>query len=162
MGASGLDTTQAKMRYSVDMRYVGQMNEVPVSLSRGRLRPSDSRTLRESFEALYRQRYGAGTTRAQAPLEIISFQAEAVTPTEKPAFSPLFENKPASPAPPRRRPVYLRGRGFIDAAVYSFDRLAPDIPMAGPAIIERESTTIWLPPSTRATLDVYGNLTIYQ
>ena len=28
------------------------------------------------------------------------------------------------------------------------------------AIIERESTTIWLPPSTRATLDVYGNLTI--
>jgi hypothetical protein len=27
-------------------------------------------------------------------------------------------------------------------------------------VIERESTTIWLPPSTRASLDVYGNLTI--
>jgi hypothetical protein len=27
-------------------------------------------------------------------------------------------------------------------------------------VIERESTTIWLPPATRAMLDPYGNLAI--
>jgi hypothetical protein len=27
-------------------------------------------------------------------------------------------------------------------------------------VIERESTTIWLPDGARATLDVYGNLAI--
>ena len=54
----------------------------------------------------------------------------------------------------------MRGHGPLDAAVHSFDDLSPDAPVAGPAIIERESTTIWLPPATRATLDIYGNLAI--
>jgi len=54
----------------------------------------------------------------------------------------------------------MRGHGFMEASIYAYDTLAPDIPIAGPAVIERESTTIWLPPATRATLDIYGNLTI--
>ena len=80
--------------------------------------------------------------------------------TEKPAFAPLFDGRRGSSAPARRRPVYLRGRGFIDAAVFAFDDLAANVPVAGPAIVERESTTIWLPRATSATLDVYGNLAI--
>jgi len=160
MRASGLDTTQAMMRYSVDMRYVGQMNEVPVTLRHGQMGPDAGKTLRENFETLYRQRYGAGTTRAQAPLEIISFLAEAVTPTGKPAFAPLFEGKQPSFVAPPQRSVYMRGLGFIEATVFAYDSLAPDTPIEGPAVIERESTTIWLPPATRATLDIYGNLTI--
>ena len=136
------------------------MNEVPITLRHGRLGPDDAKTLRENFEALYRQRYGAGTTRAQAPLEIISFLAEAVTPTGKPAFAPLFAGKQPSFAAPPQRSVYMRGRGFIKATIFAYDTLAPDTPIEGPAVIERESTTIWLPPATRATLDIYGNLTI--
>ena len=65
-----------------------------------------------------------------------------------------------STTPPQHRKVYRRGHGFVESSIYAFDRLTPDTPIAGPAVIERESTTIWLPPSTRATLDVYGNLTI--
>ena len=80
--------------------------------------------------------------------------------TEKPRFTPLFAGKRGASAPGRRRPVYLRGRGFVDADVYAYDDLAAGAPLAGPAVIERESTTIWLPPGTSATLDVYGNLAI--
>jgi N-methylhydantoinase A len=162
MRTSGLDPAQAAMRFGVDMRYVGQMNEVPVALRHGGLEAQDGKTLRAHFEALYQQRYGAGTTRAQAPLEVISFLAEAVTTTEKPAFAPLFAGRRPAPAaaPHRQRPVYVRGRGPIQASVHSYATLAPDMPIAGPAIIERESTTIWLPPSASATLDPYGNLAI--
>jgi N-methylhydantoinase A len=159
MRASGLDPAQASMRFGIEMRYVGQMNEVPLAWPRGRLEPTDIAVLRTAFETLYQQRYGAGTIRPQAPLEIISFRAEAVKTTEKPNFAPLFAGKRAA-ATSRRRPVYMRGHGHLDSAVYSFNDLAPDVPVAGPAIIERESTTIWLPPATRATLDVYGNLSI--
>jgi len=113
-----------------------------------------------AFEALYQQRYGAGTIRARAPLEIISFRAEAVTATDKPRFAPLFEGKRGASPPHRRRTVYTRAHGRLDAAVYGFDDLSPEVAVAGPAIVERESTTIWLPPATRATLDVYGNLAI--
>jgi N-methylhydantoinase A len=160
MRASGLDAGEATMRYGVEMRYMGQMNEIPLPWPRDRFEDADVPALRTAFEALYQQRYGAGTFRRETPLEIISFRAEAVKTTDKPRFAPLFQDRPAGSAAKRQRPVYMRGRGWTDAAVYAFDDLAPATPIAGPAVIERESTTIWLPPGARATLDVYGNLAL--
>jgi N-methylhydantoinase A len=157
---SGLDPAAAAMRYGVEMRYVGQMNEVPLPWPTGRMDAADVPALRAAFEALYQQRYGAGTFRRETPLEIISFRAEAVTATAKPRFAPLFEGKPASPASRRHRPVYGRQGGWLDAAIHAYDDLSPGTPLAGPAIVERESTTIWLPGGARATLDIYGNLAI--
>jgi N-methylhydantoinase A len=160
MRASGLDPKAADMRYGIEMRYVGQMNEVPLAWPAGRIDAADVPALRTAFEALYQQRYGAGTFRRETPLEIISFRAEAAMATEKPRFSALFEGRRASPKPARTRPVYMRRSGWTDAAIYAYDTLVPDRPLSGPAIVERESTTIWLPPGSRATLDVYGNLAI--
>jgi N-methylhydantoinase A len=116
--------------------------------------------LRTAFETLYQQRYGAGTFRRETPLEIISFRAEAAVTTEKPRFSALFDGSRAADARPRKRPIYTRKSGWIDAAIFAYDTIAPERPLSGPAIIERESTTIWLPAGARATLDVYGNLAI--
>jgi N-methylhydantoinase A/oxoprolinase/acetone carboxylase beta subunit len=136
------------------------MNEVPLPWPAGHVNADDLPALRAAFEALYQQRFGAGTIRPQAPLEIISFRAEAVKATDKPTFAPLFAGKRAPSAQRRHRPVYMRGTGWIEAAIHAYDDLAPGVPLAGPAVIERESTTIWLPPNTRATLEVYGNLAI--
>jgi len=159
MRASGIDPITAEMRYGIDMRYMGQMNEVPLPWPSGRLDAADIPALRTAFEVLYQHRYGTGTIRRETPLEMISFRAEAMMRTAKPPLAPLTRTGPAAP-PSRRRPVYMRGRGWIDAAVHAFENLTPDAPIDGPAIIERESTTIWLPPAARATLDNYGNLAI--
>jgi N-methylhydantoinase A len=158
--ASGLDPATATTRYGIDMRYIGQMNEVPLAWPRRQLTADDIPVLRSNFEALYEQRYGAGTFRRETPLEIISFRAEAVKPTEKPNFAPLFEGRRGSSAPKRQRQVFMRGCGQIDASVYAYDDLAAGAPLNGPAIIERESTTVWLPSGACATLDIYGNLAI--
>jgi N-methylhydantoinase A len=160
MRASGLDPDEATMRYGVEMRYMGQMNEVPLAWPRDRLEAADVPTLRTAFEALYQQRYGAGTFRRETPLEIISFRAEAVKNTDKPRFAPVFQDRRVGSAAPRQRPVYMRGAGWTEAAIFAFDDLVPAATVAGPAVIERESTTIWLPPQARATLDVYGNLAL--
>jgi N-methylhydantoinase A/oxoprolinase/acetone carboxylase beta subunit len=158
--ASGLDPAAAEMRHGVEMRYIGQMNEVPLPWPAGRIDAADVPSLRSAFERLYEQRYGTGTFRRQSPLEIINFRAEAVIATEKPRLAPLFADTGHAPALRRNRPVYMRKSGWIDAAIHAYGDLSPDAPIAGPAIIERESTTIWLPPGARATLDVYGNLAI--
>ena len=84
------------------------------------------------FEALYQQRYGAGTIRRETPLEIISFRAEAVKATEKPNFAPLFRDKRGAGTVRRQRPVYMRGRGWIDTSVYAYDDLAAGRAGAGP------------------------------
>jgi len=160
MRASGIDPKIAEMRYGIEMRYVGQMNEVPLAWPAGRIDAADVPALRAAFEALYQQRYGAGTFRRETPLEIISFRAEAATKTEKPRFSPLFDGNRPSPGSLRKRPVYMGKSGWTDAAIYAYGAIAPDRPLSGPAIVERESTTIWLPAGARATLDAYGNLAI--
>jgi N-methylhydantoinase A/oxoprolinase/acetone carboxylase beta subunit len=49
---------------------------------------------------------------------------------------------------------------LLDTAIYAYDDLAVATAVPGPAIVERESTTIWLPPDTRATMDEYGNLIV--
>jgi N-methylhydantoinase A len=159
MEASGLEPARATVTYGLDMRYVGQMNEVPLPVERRELEGHDLARLRRAFELLYRQRYGEGTTHAGAQLEIINFRAEAVRMTDKPDFAPLFAGKSGAPSR-RSRSIYMRGKGSVEAAVHSFDDLSPDTPIEGPAVIERESTTIWLPAPARATLDVYGNLAI--
>jgi N-methylhydantoinase A len=79
--------------------------------------------------------------------------------TDKPDFAPLFAGKSGAPSR-RSRSIYMRGKGYVEAAIHSFDDLSPDTPIEGPAVVERESTTIWLPAPARATLDVYGNLAI--
>ena len=111
--ASGLDPAAAEMRYGIEMRYVGQMNEVPLAWPAGRIDAADVPALRAAFEALYQQRYGAGTFRRETPLEIISFRAEAVTATEKPRFAPLFAGKRGTPTARRATPG-LRAQGRVD------------------------------------------------
>ena len=146
------------MRYRIDMRYRGQMNEVSLPWPVGRLDATSVDGLRDAFEALYQRRFGAGTIRRETPLELISFRAEAVLETDKPNFAIL--ERGAREMPERRRKVYRRGDGWLDARVIDFDNLAPSQPIEGPAVIERDNTTIWLPPSASGELDAYGNLEI--
>ena len=72
----------------------------------GRIDAAEVPELRAAFETLYQQRYGAGTCAPQAPLEIISFRAEAVRRPRSRAFAPLFAGKRgARRRPPARRSI---------------------------------------------------------
>jgi N-methylhydantoinase A len=158
MTASGHAPDDAEMRYRIDMRYRGQMNEVSLPWPTGRLDAASVDELRDAFEAHYQRRFGAGTIRRETPLELISFRAEAVLETAKPIFAKLERGDGAMPE--RRRKIYRRGDGWLDARVIDFDSLAPGHRIAGPAVIERDNMTIWLPPETSGELDAYGNLEI--
>ena len=158
MKASGHVPDDAEMRYRIDMRYRGQMNEVSLPWPEGRLDAASVGSLRDTFEALYQRRFGPGTIRREAQLELISFRAEAVIKTDKPELAKLKIN--TDRAPEHRRKAYRRENGWLDASVIDFVNLAPGRIIEGPAIIERDNTTIWLPPGTSGELDTYGNLEI--
>ncbi|MGZ0247674.1 MAG: hypothetical protein ACKVH1_17245 [Alphaproteobacteria bacterium] len=48
----------------------------------------------------------------------------------------------------------------MDADIIEFAALKTGPTYHGPAVIERDTTTIWLPPGTSATMDTFGNLAI--
>ncbi len=146
----------------LELRYVGQMNEVTVAWDGLQLGDGDIARLRRAFEAHYVDRFGAGTTHAGSEIELISVRVEAVKTVPKPDFATLAERpeRAVGNETKAHRPVYQHGAGWLDAAVLAFDGLVAGHAVQGPAVIEHQTTTVWLPPRTSATLDVYGNLAI--
>jgi|MEHZ01.5.fsa_nt_MEHZ011547307.1_6 N-methylhydantoinase A len=159
MEAAGIDPAACTFRHRIEMRYRGQMNEVTLDWPSDRFDADDINVLRDLFEAYYQKRFGAGTIRAETPLELVSFRVEATHPTRRPALAALDETAIA-PSGPKTRPVYLRDTGFVDADIIEFAALKTGPTYHGPAVIERDTTTIWLPPGTSATMDTFGNLAI--
>lgn len=162
MKTAGFARDELDVRYKVDLRYAGQMNEVSLVLPNEPFTAQSADTLRAGFEALYAQKYGAGTTHGKSALELISFRAEAIKETPKPDIAPVIETPAGSgtQTPSGRRKIYQHSKGWLDADIYTFETLAPDHAYMGPAIIERQNTTVFLPDGASATLDIYGNLSI--
>jgi N-methylhydantoinase A len=176
---AGFAADELIVRYKIDLRYEGQMNEVSLDWGSCKISAADVASLREAFERLYQQKFGAGTTHSKSALELINFRAEAVKEVPKPVIAPIFSDatssiqapggaglRRSSPrndethSPKTTRPVYQHRRGWLKADIYDFDRLTPGRSYAGPAVIQRQSTTVWLPPGSAAVLDVYGNIEI--
>lgn len=159
MNAAGIDPKTCAFRHRIEMRYSGQMNEITIDWPSDKFDTNDIDVLRNLFETYYQKRFGAGTIRAQTPLELISFRVDATHPTRRPALAALDQTAITSSVS-RTRPVYLRGTGYIDADIIDFRVLKSDTTYGGPAVIERDTTTIWLPPGATATIDTFGNLAI--
>ena len=59
----------------------------------------------------------------------------------------------------RRRAVF--DDGFREVPVYDGHCLAPGEEVAGPAIVEQETTTVVVTPEFRLTCDAHGNYLVY-
>jgi len=161
MSASGFPAETITLVRKIDLRYVGQMNELAVSCPREHLTPERARDIRRLFEETYVMKFGQGTTRAESPLETINLRVEALKVVEKPELRPEREG-PENPSAARTsaREVYLKKGEPMLANVYQYDLLAPGHRMVGPALIERRDTTIFVPPGYTAKMDGFRNIKI--
>ena len=58
------------------------------------------------------------------------------------------------------RPVYFEGPGRVRAAVVSLAAMTPDVPYAGPIIVESPVTTVVVNPGATARRTTQGSLVI--
>ena len=56
------------------------------------------------------------------------------------------------------RPVFWRGTGWQDCAIFRREGLPRDAVLDGPAIVEEYGSTVVVPAGWRLTVDAYGNL----
>ena len=159
LAASGLAIEDAAIRYGVEMRYRGQMNEISLDLPDGAAGAGLAERLRHAFQTLYAERYGASAVRPAAGLEIVSFGIEATVGADPP---PVAQRAVAAAGPGSvgRRGVHRRSAEPLEAEIHDFATLRTGAVVAGPAVIERDMTTIWIPPSALARLDRLGNIEI--
>ena len=88
----------------------------------------------------------------------MTFRVEGTGRSRKPGFRTLV----AGPTPPeQRRLVYLAEAGRrVAIPVHDWLHLPPQQRIAGPAIIEHPSTTVFVATDQSIELDQYGNLHI--
>jgi N-methylhydantoinase A len=150
-----------ELRFSVDVRYVGQFNEVEVAV--GDLRqgaPQRASEIVEAFHARHDALYGYAMR--GAPLELINVRLTASGRTPKPGQQrhPLGSADP-SPARSGARQAFFEGQ-MCEVAVYDGLALIPGNLVCGPAIVVQPTTTIVVPPDFALWCDEYSNYLMYR
>ena len=149
-----------EVKYSADLRYIGQFNEVEVPLPKGgELTEESVSDLCAAFHSKHDSLYGYSMP--DADVELINLRITARGKTEKPAQ----EKHERSGAAPNHALLGSRDAwfddGFADTPVYDGLKLVNGNRVTGPAIVVQPTTTIIVPPDFALLCDEYNNYLMY-
>ncbi len=136
---------------SLDMRYKGQAYDLNVPW-----RGSVDQAIRD-FHATHGRVYGFSSP--DEPVEVVNVRLALIGSLRKPQF-PRMRAKEYRPEAEGSREVYFEGRGWVDASVYSREKLKPGATLEGPAVVEEYDSTTLIPPGHLLRVDEFGNLRI--
>jgi N-methylhydantoinase A len=144
--------------YHVDAHYAAQVWDIAVDLSRARF--DEDVVVAELFEEFHRnhRRIFSVDDRA-SPIEFLNWTGRLSvrlpqTATREPRAHPSSARRPAE------RTAYFDVDAPRDARIVRGDSLSANDAIEGPAIIEEATTTIVLPPGTRAVLSRFGSFVV--
>ena len=136
----------------LEMRYLGQAFEVPVSLSGMDLDRLQAEELARLFGEAHRRVFEFAKPHGD-PVEVVSFRVGVRAP---PPPMPSMGRAPANGrAAPRSAAMTERGEA-LEAGLLARAELGPDA-VAGPLLIDDGSATVYAPPGWTAAADGHGN-----
>jgi N-methylhydantoinase A len=141
---------------SADIRYKGQSFDMTVALPTGFAEGDTMDVVRKPFHEAYARVYGIADE--AAPVEIINLRVTIVGVTPKPQAVPTgSSSRPGAPL--GEREVFDQGT-LQTAAVYAREDLAAGQSFSGPAVVEAEDTTVFVPAGCEVTVDEWLNLIV--
>ncbi len=136
----GDEAPRARSRGELALRLVGQSHELAI--------PWDGGDPRAKFHEAYRLRFG--TAEVDRAIEVTAVRVHlevSPPPVARPTPSAL-------PPRPDRGSVFLEdGDRPTDVPRIARDRLTPGTKLAGPAIVEEHTSTLWLPEGATLAVD---------
>ncbi len=145
-----------RFRRVVEVRFIRQTKSLSVPF------PGTIEGLVENFLNAYKQRYGAEALPEKAGFEFVTYVVEAVGLLPRPDSVQY----PSSGADARHactgaRPVYdIVEQGFIDTPIYRGEALRNGNRIAGPAIIEYDTTTVAIHSGQSGAVDEFLGISI--
>ena len=151
--AEGVPRDRIAVSSAADVRYVGQFSEVEVPVPEtGWTEAAVSSEFHRIHESLN------GYSMPDAAAEIVNLRVVARGPSDA---QPLPDpGGTAGTALTGRRRAFFED-GFREVPVYDGHGLTSGEDVAGPAIVEQETTTVVVPPEHRLTCDAFGNYLVY-
>jgi N-methylhydantoinase A len=147
-----------EQQVALDLRYVKQYHEVTVPMALGDVTRGDTRAVVAAFHREHDRLYGYELSAEGTPVELINLRVRSIGRVDKPELPRLPAAGPdASRAKKGQRRAYVPERdAFESVAVYDGHALGAGNRIAGPALIERTDTTIFVSAAYAARIDEYG------
>ena len=149
--SAGCNPREITLIYGADIRYLGQQNEVGVTLETDPRSSHDAAAIQAAFDRAYQAQYGFNP--AHVPTEVVSWRLTArgpLVPFDVAIALPLSPGKAK-----HSRKVHL-WRDDQMVPVYERRTLAKGQTIDGPVIIEERETTIVVLPGWTAQVDEFG------
>ncbi len=151
MKREGLNRREARIRLSVDMRYVGQAYELTVPWGKSFTR---------QFHQLHESRFGHSDPLKE--VEVVTLRVRVEGKRRLKMARPLSLKKGiGKQAFLGYKEVYFAKR-MLRCPTYERDRLNPGDRIRGPAVIYEFSSTVVVPPAWQAGVDRYSNLNLVR
>ncbi|MDR2189540.1 MAG: hydantoinase/oxoprolinase family protein [Azonexus sp.] len=152
---------QVVIKYSADLRYIGQFNEVEVpAFDHGDFSAAALLTLTNEFHRRHDELYGYSTP--ASPVEIINLRVSALGVTEKPiADTHVLQGTDPSAARTGWRMAWHEG-DWVETPVYEGLRLFNGNIVPGPAIVVQPTTSILVPSDFELCCDIGNNYLMYR
>jgi N-methylhydantoinase A len=161
LAAERVPPERQHLRFSIDLRYVGQYHEVNVPLDLVEVNALDVSPAYERFHARHDQLYGYAVPGAD--VELVTIRLAATGETAKPCLTRQQRAAAGSRhALKGRRRAWLPGQhDFADVPVFAGDDLQFGNQLDGPALVEQATTTVFVPAEYRLACDVLGSFVLF-
>jgi N-methylhydantoinase A len=145
-------------RVALDLRYVKQYHEVTVPMALESALAGDFAEVTAAFHREHDRLYGYELSAEGTAVELINVRVQSVGRVDKPDLPKLPAGGPdPSRAKKGQRRAYVPERDrFEELPVYDGHALRAGNRLAGPALIERTDTTIFVSAAYEARIDDYG------
>jgi len=162
MAAEGFPEEAVETFRTADFRFQGQAYELTVPVPARALTADDAPELADAFKGLYERTYGEGTAWAGVPTTMVNYSVTVVGRQSTPEFSKASGNGgPSVPEARESRSIYLPSlRRREDVPIYGDQTIVPGMTISGPAVIDAQDTTVFVPPGTTASRDPYMNFVL--
>ncbi len=148
-----------------DCRYLKQFHEVSFVVPADAFDKRDEESIAEAFHAEHNRLYGYSLKGdATAPVEIINVRVQAVGQADKPSFAAEeYNGNDASHARKGERSVYVpEDNAFKTVSIFDGHDLKYGNHIEGPAMIESETTAIFVSGSFNCVVDKLGSYALYK
>ncbi|MCD6673430.1 MAG: hydantoinase/oxoprolinase family protein [Burkholderiaceae bacterium] len=158
LSIEGIAAERRRFVLSLDLRYLGQYHEVSVVIPLAAVRAGDWAAVREAFHDRHDQLYGYALREEGTQVELVSLRLAALGETDKPPQRhETRDGASAQHALKGTREVWQPDRSaFADTPVYDGERLRCGNRIHGPAIVEKITTTVFVPGGFELEVDSLG------
>jgi N-methylhydantoinase A len=158
-----VDPVRRRNEVVLDCRYVKQYHEVSVAVPRSAIERGDAAAVAMAFHAEHNRLYGYSLQHEATPVEIINVRVQVIGQTDRPATrAEPWAGADAAAALKGERAVYLpETRRFATVPVLDGHRLHHGNRVDGPAVIEQETTAIFVSAGFDCVVDSLGSFVLF-